>query len=76
MKLVPALLLISLRLFAAEKPGFLVWNSDDLKGYEKTLHSRLGPDHTANLRLTDINGHAVFVVHRQATAPVEFHDTL
>lgn len=74
MKLV--LLLLTASLLAAENSGFLVWNSQDLKGFEQTLHSRLGPDRTAMLRLTDANGHPVFVVHREATAPAEFHETL
>lgn len=74
MKLV--LLLPAARLLAADGSGFLIWNSQELAGYEKTLHSRLGPDHTAALRLTDANGHPVFVVHREATAPAEFHEKL
>ncbi len=37
--------------------------------------AKLGPDHTANLRLTNVNGHPVFVVHREATAPAEYHET-
>ena len=74
MKLV--LLLIAAHLLAADNAGFLIWNSQDMKGYEKTLQSKLGPDHTSNMRLTDVNGHAVFIVHREATAPAEFHDTL
>jgi quercetin dioxygenase-like cupin family protein len=74
MKLV--LLLVAAHLFAADNSKFLIWNTEDLKRFETTLHARLGPDHTANLRLTDINGHPVFVVHREATAPAEFHETL
>ena len=70
------LMLVTAHLLAADKQEFLIWNSSELKGYEKTLHSRLGPDHTANLRLTDVNGHPVFVVHREGTAPAEFHETL
>ncbi len=74
MKLV--LLLVAATLFGADNSGFLTWSSEDLKRYDETLHARLGPDHTANLRLTDISGHPVFVAHREATAPAEFHETL
>jgi uncharacterized RmlC-like cupin family protein len=70
------LLLVAARLLAADDSGLLIWGSEQLKGYEKMLHSRLGPDRTANLRLSEVNGHAVFVVHREATAPAEFHQTL
>lgn len=68
-------LLFTAHLLAADDTGFLVWKSPELKGYEQTLHSKLGPDRTANLRLKDINGHPVVVVHREATAPAEFHET-
>jgi quercetin dioxygenase-like cupin family protein len=74
MKLV--LLLVAAHLVGADNSGFLIWSSQDLKRYETTLQAKLGRDHTANLRLTDINGHPVFVVHREATAPAEFHETL
>lgn len=68
MKLVLLLLTASASVLAADNSRFLIWNSQDLKGYEQTLHSRLGPDQTASLRVTDVNGHPVFVVHREATA--------
>ena len=69
-------MLVTAHLFAADNSQFRIWNPLELKGYEKTLHSKLGPDHTADLRVTDANGHPVVVVHREATAPAEFHETL
>lgn len=68
-------LLVAARLLAADHTEFLVWKPSELKGYEQTLHYKLGPDGTASLRLKDISGHPVVVVHREATAPAEFHET-
>ncbi|SRR5579883_1245052 len=70
------LLLLTAGLLAADNSGFLVWNSQELKGYEKMLHSRPGPDHSANLLLTQDKDHPVLIVHREATVPAEFHETL
>jgi quercetin dioxygenase-like cupin family protein len=70
------LLLASLPLFAADSADFVVWKAADLKGYEKTLHAKLDAEHTANQRLPDYEGHAVFVVHREGTGPVEAHRTI
>jgi hypothetical protein len=73
MKLVLAL---ATTLFAANAPEFLIWKAADLQHYEETLRARIGPDHTANERLPDLDGHAVFVVHRDGTGLVEAHDTV
>ena len=71
-----ALLLVAAPLLAADNSGFLVWSSADLKSYEKTLHSQVRPDHSALQRLTDVAGHPVYIVHREGTAPAEYHETL
>src|SRR5215469_1886019 len=70
------LLLVTVPLFAADPSTFLLWKSADLQHYERTLHAKVDQDHVANERLPDFAGHAVFVVHREGTGPVEAHDTV
>src|SRR3954468_4304088 len=70
------LLALATMLFAADSPVFLVWKAADLQHYEETLRTKVGPDHTANERLPDLDGHAVFVVHRDGTGLAEAHDTV
>jgi len=69
--------LATAHLLAAQTPGFLIWNPAELKGYEETLHAKLGlSSHTANLQLKAINGHPVFIVHKIAGGGAELHETL
>jgi mannose-6-phosphate isomerase-like protein (cupin superfamily) len=63
-------------LFAANDSTFLLWKVADLQQYEAMLRARVGPDHTANERLPDLDGHGVFVVHRDGTGLAEAHDTV
>jgi mannose-6-phosphate isomerase-like protein (cupin superfamily) len=72
MKLV--LLLATIPLFAADPAPSLLWKAEELKASQKTLESKL-KNHTANKRLPDAAGHAVFVVHRDGTGLPEAHDT-
>jgi hypothetical protein len=74
MKLLPLFLILPV--FGAGLSDFVVWKASDLKGYEKTLHAKLGPDKTANQQLPDYEGHSVFVVHREATALAEGHPSI
>jgi mannose-6-phosphate isomerase-like protein (cupin superfamily) len=68
------LLLAIAALFGADPSGFVVWKAADLKNYEKTLHAKLSQDHSANERLPDYEGHAVFAVHREGTGLAEAHE--
>src|SRR4051794_36902641 len=70
------LLALANTLFAANGPAFLIWKAVDLQHYEEMLRARAGSDHTANERLADLDGHAVFVVYRDGTGLVEAHDTV
>lgn len=63
-------------MFATDPADFVVWKAADLKSYEKTLHAKLDGDHSANQRLPDYGGFAVFVVHREGTGPAEAHETV
>jgi quercetin dioxygenase-like cupin family protein len=68
------LLLATAPLFATGPSGFVVWKAADLKNYEKTLHAKLNQNHSANERLPDYEGVAVYVVHRDGTGLAEAHE--
>jgi mannose-6-phosphate isomerase-like protein (cupin superfamily) len=62
-------------LFCAASSDFVVWKADDLKSYEKKLHSKLNKNHTALERLPGYEGHSVYAVHREGTGLPEAHET-
>jgi mannose-6-phosphate isomerase-like protein (cupin superfamily) len=70
------LLLALASLLSAATSGFVIWKAADLKNFASKLHSKINQDHTANERLPDYEGHAVFVVHREGTGLAEIHETL
>src|SRR5215467_1119390 len=67
-------LLATAPLFAAGPGGFRTWTPAELKNYEKTLHGKLDPNHVANERLPDMEGHTVLMIHREGTGQAEIHD--
>lgn len=74
MKLLWAVLLCAAALCAADPPGFRIWKSSQIKGYQKTLSSKLDAQKVASETLAT-EGNAVFMVaHREGSGLAEWHE--
>lgn len=75
MKTVIGLLCVMTSLaMAADPPGFHVWKSADLKGFQKTLSAKINDQKLANQMLSTEGNHSFQVAHREGTGQSESHD--
>jgi mannose-6-phosphate isomerase-like protein (cupin superfamily) len=69
------LALAGFALAAGDPPGFALWTSSDLKGYEQQLIQKLGPQKAATQQFNDFGTHLVMMAHRQTDGEAEIHET-
>ena len=62
-----------LSLSAADPPGFEHWTASQLKGFEKTLTAKIGPQKTATQQLANFGNHAALIAHREGNGQAEMH---
>ena len=61
-------------LFAADTPGFVVWKSADLKGFEKKLAPKVDEHKAALENLAKFDKYRTMVVHREGDGEAELHE--
>lgn len=79
MKLVMRVLvaaLVSVPVFAAGMPGFVVWKSTELQQRDLALSRKVGPDHSARETLADFGDHRFRYIYRDADGFPEQHETI
>lgn len=69
------LLLAGFALPAGEIPGFYLWKSAELKGFSKSLASKLNDKKMASQALGSYANYTFNVAHREATGEAEYHAT-
>ena len=67
------LLFLMTPLAAADPPGFGLWKSARLKGYEKILAPRIDETKFASVILAALGNHAMQISHREGNGPYEIH---
>lgn len=68
-----SLLLLLTPLFAAGPTGFLMWKSDDLKGFQQKLAPKLNEHKSANEEIAKFASYRIEMVHREGDAEAETH---
>ena len=72
--LLAALLFGAAALWAADPAGFHVWKSSQIKGYEKTLSSKLDAQKSAAETLVTVGNVTYLVAHREGSGLAEWHE--
>jgi mannose-6-phosphate isomerase-like protein (cupin superfamily) len=70
-KLLPILILTPM--FAAGPTGFMIWKSDELKGFEQKLAPKMNALKSANDDIAKFESYRVEMVHREGDAEAETH---
>ena len=68
--------LVSVPVFAAGMPGFVVWKSTELQQRDVALSKKVGPDHSARETLADFGDHRFRYIYRDADGFPEQHETI
>jgi len=68
--------LFSVRLFAADPPGFAMWRAAELKQRDAALSKNVGADHSARETLADYKTHRFRMLYRDADGFPEEHDNI
>jgi mannose-6-phosphate isomerase-like protein (cupin superfamily) len=70
-----ALLLAGFALPAGDPTGFYLWKSAELKGFSKSLVSKMSEKKLASQSLANYGNYTFNVAHREATGEAEYHAT-
>lgn len=74
-RILAAILLVS-PVFAADPPGFGLWNAAELTKRELALSKKVGPDHSSRETLADYGDHRFRYIYRDADGFPEQHDNI
>ena len=72
---IAALAFAALALPAGDPAGFHMWNSAELKGYSKSLSSKIDAQKVATQSLGGHGNYSFMVAHREGSGIAEWHET-
>jgi len=73
--LTAALLFAGLALPAGDPAGFQIWTSSQLKGFSKSLASKVDAQKIATEQLGGFGNYSFMVAHREGSGQAEYHAT-